>query len=109
MTILYVIMNPQWLNYRTAENYYHNKNFEKAIEYYEKSISEGVSSPKAELHLADSYVVVRRFQEAALIYKKYLLLYPDDEKVHKELAETLFWSGDTEGALKEYEKILGPK
>lgn len=102
----YRLTQGPWIVYRQAENKYKQKEYAEAIPLYKYSLDNGVTALEAVLHLADSYVVVGKFEEAIIMYRNYLINNPKDKNIRLALAKALEWSGNLHAAEIEYQKIL---
>ncbi len=70
-------------DYQKANDYYKNKNYEKAIIYFRKSINSGIKdSPILYKKLADSYIRQGKLREGENYIKKALLLTPEDDELN---------------------------
>jgi tetratricopeptide (TPR) repeat protein len=91
-----------------AEKSYANKDFQKAISLYTKSMELGMSISDAGPNLANSYVALHQFNEAVMVYQSYLNQNPNDNLARLEYAKVLAWLGLFDEAQKETDK-LSPK
>lgn len=96
----------KWIFYQQAERKFSKGKFDSAIELYQKSLTLGISTPKAYVHLADAYVADGKFSEAVPWYQGYLALYPKDNNTRLAYANALNWSGNFSEAEAEYKKVL---
>lgn len=104
--MLYRSTQQDWIIFRKAEIKFANKEYEAAIALYKKSLEAGLPFSKTAVNLANSYVTIGNFKEAAVIYKKYLVEFPKDTKVRLQLAKTLSYTGNLKESEVEYKKIL---
>lgn len=102
----YRYVNEGWIYFRQGEDYFYEREYVKAIPYYQKSLAKGIHSSDLTLHLATAYFVKGSFHEAIALYRDYLSTHPKDKRAHLEYARALEWSGDTKGAEAEFIKIL---
>ena len=56
--------------------------------------------------IAGTYLATHQFKEAAGYFRKSLELNPNDNSVRTALASDLYYSGDTDNALDELDKVL---
>lgn len=106
MIPLYRSTNPEWLLYRQGNDYFEEKEFEKATEFYHQSIQKGLSDPDAFRSMGNAYVVMGNFDDAIEVYRKYLEIKPRDHQVRLLLAKVLNWNHNYEEAEKEFNIIL---
>lgn len=104
--ISYRLFEKKWLILKEAERQFYAHDFQQAIPLYQKSLGKGPTTPKAFLHLADSYVATGNFSEGIKYYRLYLEELPQDDAVRLLLARALSWNGNFKEAEKEYQKIL---
>lgn len=83
------------------KNYYLSK-----IEEYILRISNNSADKEVWLSLAKIYSLLDNNVESLNTYKKYLEIFPDDNKTRFEYAEMLSWNNDLCAALEESKKIL---
>ncbi len=71
--------------FASGNSAYQNKNYEKAIEKYEKIINEGYASPELFYNLGNAYYKIGAVGKAILNYERALLLDPSNEDVKYNL------------------------
>lgn len=103
---IYRALNPEWVLFRKGEEEYNNKQWEKAITFYEESLSKGLNNPVVMPHIADAYSQLKNYQKAIYWYRNYLKLRPKDIFARRALAGLLTANGEFDEATKEYEWIL---
>lgn len=101
----YRLTHEDWIIFNEAEKNYANKNYEAAIELYEKSLEMGIPISAVGMQLANSYVVLGKFKDAIPIYRRYLQEHPKDTHTRLEFAKTLNWAGLPQEAEEEIQKI----
>lgn len=95
-----------WIVFREAEQKYIHKEYAAAIPLYQQSMKTKIPFSRIAVHLADSYVAIGRFKEAAILYREFLVDHPKDVYVHEELARVLSYTGNFEESEIEYKKVL---
>lgn len=102
-----------WQLYRNEGDQYNAGNkFEQAIGEFEKAITIDPRKPDAYANLGYAYHMTRRYDEAVAAFEEALDRAPDNEdlkanlvSVYESKAGDLAAMGDTEGALRYFEKI----
>ncbi len=102
----YHYLRSEWIVFRYAETKYESKHYDEAIKLYTQASNQGLKTPVMAVHLANSYVVIGQFNAAVPFYREYLSKYPNDTDTRLSLARALQWSGDVDGAEKEFQIIL---
>lgn len=102
----YNYYNARWITYREGENYYEQKEWEKAVGAYQESVAQGLENPVVWLRLGHSYSELKEYPRALLYYKKYMNIRPKELWVKKVYAGLLTANGDFEEAQKYYQEIL---
>jgi tetratricopeptide (TPR) repeat protein len=83
-----------------------NKNYDKAITNYKKSLSYRVNWKSTILNLAKTYFFLKNYDSAIHYFKMANLYYPNDVEVYQNLGELYKAMDEKELALKVFEKIL---
>jgi len=60
-------------------------------------------------NLADYYDKTGQYQQALVLYQRYLLLRPDDAKAHVSVGELLLGTGDIQGAQSQFAQAIALK
>lgn len=102
----YFYFRSGWIAYHSAEASYKKKEYVQAINSYNSAMLQGVYTRVLVFHLGDALTAEKRFEEAAQLYRHYLISYPDDNSARLRLARVLSYSGDFEGAAKEQQTLL---
>ena len=89
-------------HYAKAEKYFRERNFEAAIEQYEKVITLEPRFAKAHLYLGDCYFVMDRYDEAFPHFKRATEVDPKNPQAWAFLADTYNKLGDYESAYQYY-------
>ncbi len=91
-----------------GDSLYHQSRFEEAVEKYKEYFSKpqelNMDDYPVLLSLASAYMVLNKYDSAAMTYDKALALN-DNEQVRLLKAKSLFWGGDSTEALQEFEKL----
>jgi len=103
---IYQLLNPEWILFRKAETEYENKQWEKAIVFYEESLSKGLKTPVAMQRIANAYTELKNYPKAIYWYRNYIKLRPKDIWARRALAGLLTANGEFDEASKEYQWIL---
>jgi tetratricopeptide (TPR) repeat protein len=72
--------------FHNGNNFYQNKQYEKAIDAYEQLISEGYEGTSLYYNLGNAYYRINKIGFAILNYEKALQLSPTDEDIQHNLA-----------------------
>lgn len=102
----YLFINPDRVIYRKAEKEFAQRHFVAAIDLYHQALKKGLDNPEAYLRLAVSYTAEKDFKAAALWYRRYLDLFPHDNKVRLALARVLSYEGEYSSSLEEYRQLM---
>lgn len=94
------------INFYQGQLYFKKGEFEKAIPYYEKSLSIKPSQQKAIRGLAYCYQWTNRHKQAIEFFEKLSGKKPKDYKVKKDLADTLSWQGKYAEAIVLYKEVI---
>lgn len=94
----------KWFN--EAEQYFGNKNYEKALTYYRKSFEADTSNYKAYLYMGDSYYAMKYYGEAAEFFRIAAAKQPRLVEPAKYLADCYKYKGEYEKALEEIKKCF---
>lgn len=74
--------------------------------FYSKNFHSESENSLSLKRLADSAFESQAFEEAAIYYKKYLAISPEDNLYRGRYASSLIFLGDSEAALNELDKVL---
>ena len=85
------------------------QNYYLASSIYQKALSLYPQNLTAILGLANSYKAIGLFEKARELYQIYLKKIPYNYKTRKDLAESLYYSGQEKAAINEYQKIIKSK
>ncbi len=92
--------------YNIATAYGKQKKYEKAVEYYERSLALAPDFNQTILNLARAYVETGEHRKAASLLKKLALQEPENLMVKEMQAYALYRSGETEKAAVVYDQCL---
>ena len=89
-----------------AQNYIEKKQYQKAIEIYEKITADSTTDIESQKILARLYSWVEKYGRSLEIYKKILEKYPKDYDIIFAIAQVFSWKGDYKTAITIYKKII---
>ena len=92
--------------YDIAETYYNLQNYSKAIDYYERAMSNKKLYWSSYFKLAKCYVLSSNWNKALPMYKKILSRDPDNSTLKASLAYIYIMQGDLKSAKNIYEELL---
>lgn len=95
--------------YRIGHKYYQNNDYEKAIQYFEKTLELNPSErllANSLRYLGYSKIQINEYIAGFYYYEKYIEMYPADYRSILTLADQYFGHGLYEKALKHYENYL---
>jgi hypothetical protein len=105
----YQYMRKDWILLSQAQKKFKAGNLEEADKLFQLAAQSGVASHYRTLSLAQKFVELNRFTEAALLFQTYLDRHPTDDTVRLEYAKILSWSGNETEAEKQFKIILENK
>ena len=104
LSLVLVICSCTTVKLRTADDYYEQNIYEKAIPYYEKVISKKFDANTL-IKLADCYRNVRNFKNTEKLYAQ-IITFSNDPLYQFYYAEALMQNGKYKEARKWFEKYL---
>ncbi len=89
-----------------AKIYENRRNFDRALEYWQKVVESEESNPKLHIQLAEEYIRNERYEEAQAEYRRAIELAPDNYDYRLKLAKFYETHKRYEEAISQYEAIL---
>lgn len=89
-----------------AKAYYKNKNWQKAVELYQKVVNDSSTSISTIENYARSMAELGRYQDALDLFNKILESHPRNANIHISIGGQLFNLGQYQEAIKSYLKSL---
>ncbi|HTQ80610.1 MAG TPA: tetratricopeptide repeat protein, partial [Thermoanaerobaculia bacterium] len=86
--------------------YYQKGDWERAADYYQKTLAKRPDHDYAMIGLADTLVARNRIQDAVLGYQAYLHRDPDNAQITYRLAQILLDAGRTDEAERAFHRTL---
>ncbi|NGX63135.1 MAG: Beta-barrel assembly-enhancing protease [Candidatus Anoxychlamydiales bacterium] len=86
ITISYHVIQVKWIAYRKAEDYFNETRYTKAIEYYLKALKKDLDPKYIMNNLAFAAVIVGVYDPIVEIYKKLLIMRPNDDDLIEGLS-----------------------
>jgi len=98
-TVDTAISDVAYNEYSTAENYFAQKNYQKAIEFYQRAINLQPNFYRATIYLGDCYWYLQNYDKAIYYFERGIKMYPELLEPRKYLVDALMDKGDYDKAL----------
>jgi len=105
-TLLYRVINPDWILFRKGEDYFSRKSYSEAIPCYVTLVNEGFVTPTLLKHLGTAYLATGDLKKSVKVFAEFLKRNPDTQSAVQEVANIYVTFGQFARAAVLYGRLV---